>query len=465
MPTENIALNANTTKNYTPAVYRVCIVAALAGLLFGLDLGVIAGVIPFLKMDFHPTTVETEWVVSAVLAGAAIGAVTAGFLTRKYGRKNVLIISVIIFALACLASSLSIGPADLISYRFVLGFSIGLASFTAPIYLSEIAPAEIRGKLVAFYQLMITIGILAAFISDKALSAGAHWRLMLAVLIIPAVIMLIFAFKLPKSPRWLMLVNREKEAKEVLKIVRVHENLIDEEILEIKESLLQKTSVLELLSNKNFIRVFLLGIVLQAMQQLTGFNIMLYYAPEIFQHIGFDSIGAALWGTVSVGFANMIFTFVAIAFVDKIGRKPLLLTGFILFGICMILTGIMLYVKTPAAFTIAIISLFVAIFAYSMSIGPMMWIYCSEIFPLRGRDLGMAGATVSNWIFNMIIGATFLSLLASLGITTTFIMYGVFCVIFFFVCIWIVPETKNVPLEKIEQNLMSGKKLRDIGKK
>jgi len=157
MPIENIAQKANTTKNYTPAVYRVCIVAALAGLLFGLDLGVIAGVIPFLKMDFHPTTVETEWVVSAVLAGAAIGAVTAGFLTRKYGRKNVLIISVIIFALACLASSLSIGPADLISYRFVLGFSIGLASFTAPIYLSEIAPAEIRGKLVAFYLLMFTV--------------------------------------------------------------------------------------------------------------------------------------------------------------------------------------------------------------------------------------------------------------------------------------------------------------------
>jgi MFS transporter, SP family, galactose:H+ symporter len=166
----------NKKEHYKPAVYVICIVAALAGLLFGLDLGVIAGVLPFLKADFNPSNLQLEWIVSAVLAGAAIGAAVAGIFTRKYGRRNILLVSVFIFAISSFLCSITAGPADLIIYRFILGFSIGIASFTAPIYLSEVAPCHIRGKLVAVYQLMITIGIFVAFLSDKALSGGSHCR-------------------------------------------------------------------------------------------------------------------------------------------------------------------------------------------------------------------------------------------------------------------------------------------------
>jgi MFS transporter, SP family, galactose:H+ symporter len=286
---------------------------------------------------------------------------------------------------------------------------------------------------------------------------------MLGILIAPAIIMLICLFFLPKSPRWLMLVNREKEAKKVLRKTRVYEEEINVEIENIRQSLTVSHSLKQLLRNKNFVRVLLLGIALQAFQQLTGYNIMLYYAPEIFKHAGFASVSGQLWGTVLVGFFNMIFTFVAIIFVDKIGRRPLLLAGFALFAIAMITTGIMFTIATPLAHYIALVSLFVVIFAYSMSIGPIVWIYCSEIFPLAGRDFGMMGATVSNWIFNMIIGATFLTLLSSIGISTTFIIYGVLCIIFVSIGIKIFPETKNIPLEKIEENLMAGKPLRKIG--
>ncbi|MCP4176558.1 MAG: sugar porter family MFS transporter [bacterium] len=456
-------MSTKTKEHFKPAVYVICIVAALAGLLFGLDIGVISGVLPFLKVDFHPSNIQLEWVVSAVLAGAAIGAALSGIFTRKYGRRNILLVAVFIFGVSSFLCAIAVGPTDLIFYRLILGFSIGIASFTAPIYLSEVAPYHIRGKLVAIYQLMITIGIFLAFLSDKALSGGGHWRLMLGILLIPAAIMFVCLFFLPKSPRWLMLVNREDEAKKVLQKTRVHEEQIKNELDDIKQSLSVTHSLKQMLSNKNFIRVFLLGIALQAFQQLTGYNVMMYYAPEIFKHAGFASVSGQLWGTVSVGFFNMIFTFIAIALVDKIGRKPLLLAGFALFAVAMIITGLMFMLDTPTAHYIALITLFIVIFAYSMSIGPIVWIYCSEIFPLAGRDLGMAGATVSNWVFNMIIGATFLSLLSSVGISTTFIMYGVLCVIFFFIGIRIFPETKNVPLEKIEENLMSGKPLKKIG--
>ncbi len=460
----SLMCEANVRKvKFKPAVYGISIVAALAGLLFGLDIGVISGVLPFLKADFNPSNVQLEWVVSSVLAGAAIGALLSGIFTRRYGRRNVLLIAVLIFGVSSFFSSISFGPFDLICYRFVLGFSIGIASFTAPIYLSEIAPYSIRGKLVAMYQFMITIGIFIAFLSDKALSGGAHWRLMLGVLVIPAVIMFICLFFLPESPRWLMLVKREKDARKVLEKVRNSSEEIEKELNDIRTLSNTSSKILTLLSNKNFVRIFILGIVLQAFQQLTGYNIMMYYAPEIFKHAGFTSINGQLWGTVSVGFFNMIFTLVAIFFVDKIGRKPLLLTGFALFAASMIITGIMFRIDTPEANFVAIITLFIVVFAFSMSIGPIIWIYCSEIFPLAGRDLGMTGATVSNWVFNMIIGATFLSLLSSIGISTTFIMYGVLCIIFFFVGLAIFPETKNIPLEKIEENLMAGKPLKRIG--
>ena len=462
----NITLSKERNGSSAKITFFVCFLAALAGLLFGLDIGVIAGALPFISDEFQITNHQQEWVVSSMMFGADVGAVGSGWLNFRIGRKYSLMIGAVLFVVGSLASALAPNVDVLIIARVLLGLAVGIASYTAPIYLSEIAPERIRGSMISMYQLMITIGILGAYLSDTGFSYTGAWRWMLGVITIPALLLLIGVFFLPDSPRWLAARGSNEKARRVLEKLRDTSEQAKRELDEIRESLKIKQSGWALFkSNPNFRRTVYLGILLQVMQQFTGMNVIMYYAPKIFGLAGFASTTQQMWGTVIVGLVNVLATFIAIGLVDRWGRKPTLKLGFLVMAIGMGVLGTMLHlgVETMAAKYFAIAMLLIFIVGFAMSAGPLIWVLCSEIQPLKGRDFGITVSTATNWIANMIVGATFLTMLDTLGNANTFWVYGALNVVFIFITIALIPETKNVSLEHIERNLMKGKALRDIG--
>ncbi|MEB6337389.1 sugar porter family MFS transporter [Serratia rhizosphaerae] len=446
--------------------FFVCFLAALAGLLFGLDIGVIAGALPFITNEFQITAHQQEWVVSSMMFGAAVGAVGSGWLSYRLGRKYSLMIGAVLFVIGSLCSAFAPNVEVLVVSRVLLGLAVGIASFTAPLYLSEIAPERIRGSMISMYQLMITIGILAAYLSDTAFSYSGAWRWMLGVITIPALLLLIGVFFLPRSPRWLASRGRHEEARQVLDMLRDTTEQAKAELDEIRESLKIKQGGWSLFKdNKNFRRAVYLGILLQVMQQFTGMNVIMYYAPKIFDLAGFASTSQQMWGTVIVGLVNVLATFIAIGLVDRWGRKPTLKLGFLVMAVGMGVLGTMMNIgiASTAAQYFAVLMLLMFIVGFAMSAGPLIWVLCSEIQPLKGRDFGITCSTAVNWIANMIVGATFLTMLNSLGSAHTFWVYAALNLLFIVLTIVLIPETKNISLEQIERNLMSGKALRDIG--
>lgn len=448
--------------------FFVCFLAALAGLLFGLDIGVIAGALPFITNDFKIDSHVQEWVVSSMMFGAAVGAVGSGWMSWKLGRKKSLMIGAILFVIGSLCSAVAPNVEVLIISRIILGLAVGIASYTAPLYLSEIAPEKIRGSMISMYQLMITIGILGAYLSDTAFSYSGAWRWMLGVIVIPAILLLIGVFFLPDSPRWYAAKRRFHDAERVLLRLRDTSAEAKNELDEIRESLQVKQTGWALFKeNNNFRRAVFLGVLLQVMQQFTGMNVIMYYAPKIFEIAGFANTTQQMWGTVIVGLVNVLATFIAIGLVDRWGRKPTLLLGFLVMALGMGILGTMLHIgiHSQEAQYFAVAMLLMFIIGFAMSAGPLIWVLCSEIQPLKGRDFGITVSTATNWIANMIVGATFLTMLNTLGNAPTFWVYAGLNVFFILLTLALIPETKNVSLEHIERNLMSGKKLRDIGQK
>jgi MFS transporter, SP family, galactose:H+ symporter len=448
-------------------VWMTCAMAALAGLLFGLDIGVIAGALPFIAKDFQVNDHTQEWIVSSMMVGAAVGALAAGWLSFRLGRKYSLLLGAALFIVGSLLCASAPNPAFLIGSRFVLGVAVGIATFTAPLYLSEIAPGEVRGAMVSAYQLMITVGILIAFLSDTAFSASGAWRWMLGVVAIPAALFLLGVLTLPRSPRWLMMKGRSEDARKVLNSLRAETAVVEQEMKDIARQLEVKEQGFALLrKSRDFRRSLALGVMLQVVQQLTGINVVMYYAPRIFGMAGYSGHQAQLWGTVIVGAVNVVATFIAIGLVDRWGRRPILLTGFgvMTFGMGALGWLLKLGVATHAQQLLAVAMLLLFIAGFAMSAGPMIWILCSEIQPIKGRDFGIAASTFTNWVANTIVGATFLSMLNSFGHAQTFWLYAALNAAFIAFTFWFVPETRGVPLETIEQNLLAGKRLREIGR-
>ncbi|WP_279157416.1 sugar porter family MFS transporter, partial [Obesumbacterium proteus] len=389
------------TRSNASLTFFVCFLAALAGLLFGLDIGVIAGALPFISETFQITSSQQEWVVSSMMFGAAVGAVGSGWLNFRIGRKYSLMIGAILFVVGSLFSAFAPDVEILILSRVLLGLAVGIASYTAPIYLSEIAPEKIRGSMISMYQLMITIGILAAYLSDTAFSYTGAWRWMLGVITIPAILLLIGVFFLPDSPRWLAARGSDEKARRVLEKLRDTSEQAKNELDEIRESLKVKQSGWALfINNKNFRRAVYLGVLLQVMQQFTGMNVIMYYAPKIFDLAGFASTSQQMWGTVIVGLVNVLATFIAIGLVDRWGRKPTLILGFIVMALGMGTLGTMMNIGISSVFAqyFAVIMLLIFIVGFAMSAGPLIWVLCSEIQPLKGRDFGITCSTATNWI-------------------------------------------------------------------
>ena len=442
--------------------------AALAGLLFGLDTAIISGALKFISQQFglqHKVYLQS-YVVSCVLLGAVIGTIFAGVLCRIIGRKIVIIISGILFALGSLLSSTSNSVDALIFYRTLLGISVGMAVLTTPIYLSEIAPKETRGKIISLYQIMVYTGILLAYLIDTYFSYTGNWRWMLGVIAIPAIFMATFTVFLPRSPRWLMMANRSDKALAVLKKIR-RANDIDSEMKEIKAAVsVKKANVLSLLRNKHLLKVTILGIVLQFLQQFTGINMVLYYAPKIFSLTGLHTNSQQMWATVSVGLVNVLSCIGAVYFVDRWGRRPLMLYGFLGMTLSMIGLSLMYYVGPENSMSIQVLTItFIMLFliTFGFSAGPVVWILCAEIFPIGIRDLGMVAAVLTNWISNFVLALSFLNIIYGIGPALTFGGFALINLAGVFIINLLLPETKNVSLEKIENNLLLGKKLRYLG--
>jgi len=453
------------TLKHKPFVYIVGVTAALAGLLFGIDIGVISGALPFLQQDFHLSTIEQESIVSAILVGAVIGTLFSGFITRRYGRRFAILISALIFSVGSILSAFATSVAMLIAVRLFLGLALGLASFTAPLYLSEVAPKNIRGALIALYQLMITIGILAAFLSDTAFSTIGSWRWMLGLPFFPAFGMFLAVLMLPKSPRWLMLRGNKDQALAVLDKVR-HSHEVAGEIQEIEASLSINHSLRDMIKNPLFVKVLILGMMFQIIQQFSGINTVMYYAPTIFQMAGFATHIQQMWGTVAVGTVNVLTTIISIMLVDKLGRRPILYFGLCVTSISLFMLGYLFHIgiTTHVLQYAAVACLLLFIVGFAVSLGPIMWILCAEIYPLQGRDVGVTVTTATNWLCNAIIGFTFLSLLGKFGPHGTFWMFaGIGLLSLIFIRLF-VPETKDVSLEQIEANLFAGKSCRDLGR-
>lgn len=482
-------------------VYLIGGTAALAGLLFGLDIGVISGAQLYIQRDFAVTDRMLEYIVSALLWGAVAGALISGLFSNRFGRRRAILASGAVFVIGALACALAPTAPWLIGARLLLGIAVGMASFTAPLYLAEIAPQSVRGGLVSMYQLLITLGILMAFLGDTFLSSVAQaarpelpatlgpgdadakylasfvlsvahsagvWRLMLGLIVVPAVVMFVGVLFLPESPRWLFLHGLRDEAVAVFKRLRLDDVEIAAEAREIEKSASVPQSGRTLFAeNGNFRRAVFLGIGLQIVQQLTGINVIMYYAPRIFGMAGFESTRAQMWGTVIIGIVNVLATFIAIAFVDRIGRKPIMYAGFVTMGVALLSVGGLFHLglgQQRGLADLAVLALLVFIVGFAMSAGPIIWVLCSEIYPLAGRDFGITCSTGTNWIANAIVGMTFLTLVDGVGPGNAFILYGMFNVVFILFFLFFVPETKGVSLERIEANLLSGLPLRKIGR-
>lgn len=448
-------------------LFLASLLAAIAGLMFGLDIGVISGALNFIQDAFHPSEWMLSFIVSSMTLGAALGALCAGRSSAVLGRRMSLIISGFLFVAGALGCAMAQSVTHMIIGRFVLGMAIGIASFVAPLYISEIADETRRGRLISIYQLMITSGILLAFISDALLAYSHAWRWMLGIVAIPGALFLIGAFFLPNSPRWLMLKGKREAALSTLTELRGSVELAQREVNDIA----QQTSARQrgfslLLENMNFRRSVGLGIALQFIQQLTGINIVMYFAPRIFEVAGFGQSGQ-LWGTATIGLVNVLATFIAIGFADSWGRRSMLIVGFIIMALGMGALAILLSFGQTSNdmvhyLSVGVLLLFIIGFAFSA--GPMIWILCAEIQPLEGRDFGLACSTFTNWGANFVVSQTFLTLLTALGGSHTFWLYTAFNAAFILFTIVFVPETKGVSLETIERNLNAGKRLRDIGR-
>ncbi len=466
----NNTLNSDTIKTIQSStnaiIIKVCIIAALAGLLFGVDVAFVNGVLPFIERDFHLSLNDQGAVAGYLLLGAAVGALMSGYLSRLFGRKKILILAAFIFTFVTILAVLSTSFTVFLIARFIVGIAVGIASFIAPLYLSEIAPFAFRGRLVAIFQLMITIGIFVMFLSNAALMHTGSWRIMMLVIVIPSSLMLIGSFSLPESPRWMVLQDRINEARNILLHIRSSKEEAEFELNEIIATANKKSLNVKLLSNKFFIKVVILGVMLQILQQFTGINAVMYYSSQIFATAGFTNPSLA---TVIVGLVNMLTTIVAMKYIDNIGRKPILYFGLILMVISCMIIAYLFNLQTSGMVLSAfmqytlLIACLVFIFGFAVSLGPIVWILCSEIFPLDGRELGVTITTMVNWMCNAIIGAYSLNWFHTFGVGNTFFLFGICGILGLGLVKFFTPETKGITLEELENNLYADIPLKKLG--
>ena len=442
-------------KNY---VLLITSIAALGGLLFGFDTAVISGTTPFIKPYFDLDDIWLGWTVSSLLFGCIIGVISAGKPSDIFGRKKTLMAAALLFIVSAFGSALATRLSVFILFRIMGGLGVGIASMLSPMYISEISPPDRRGRLVSFNQLAIVIGILLAFISNALLvdTGVNNWRWMLAVMGLPALLFFISLFFAPESPRWLVQKGFSEKAGAILGKIngdaaaRLELQAIEESIKEEKNS----GSFSEVFSPR-MRPILIIGVFLCVFSQITGINSIMYYAPVIFQSIGAGA-SSAVFQTAIIGGGNLIFTFVAISLVDRLGRKPLLIGG--VSGMIISLTAIataFYFEKTEGYIILILILTYIA--SFSASVGAVTWVIVSEIFPNKLRSKAMSVSIVSLWIANFLLILVFPLMLNRLGGAAAFLLFDVMCVLLLLFTIFRVPETKGKSLEELEKILIKRK--------
>ena len=461
---KNNHLDSVNSYRHKIATWYAIGLSAIAGLLYGTDLGVISGALPLLNKEFNLTPLLEGWLVGSLMGGAVLGALVAGKISNYYGRKKAILISSIIFLAGVCFVVFTQSITVLFIGRVFLGIGVGISSFAAPLYVSEIAPKEVRGKAISIFDFMISFGILATFFCNWLFSYLESWRAMFAVLFVPGILLFIGTLMVPKSPRWLASKGRDQDALNVLKEIRATHQEAERELLDIHENII-KTGTHKgfklFISNKNFRRSVGLGISLQAIGQFTGISIVLVFAPKLFEMAGFVGLQNQLLSTVLLGVVKVVSNIVAFMIIDKCGRKPMLYGGFLTIAIGLGLVAYSLFYTVPFC---SLIGLVLFMIGFSFSGGPVVWTLSSEIQPLQGRDFGIGCSTLTNWLLNMILGTYFLVAVSKFGAGETFTFLAILNFLFLFFFYYFVPETKNVPLEHLEKNLLDGQPLRDLGK-
>ncbi len=435
---------------------RIAALAGLGGLLFGYDTGVIGGAQLFIQKDFHLSSFSDEVLVSCVLIGAIVGSLVAGWLVTRAGRRVAIMTSGGLFVLGSIAAAAAPNAGSLDAARIVVGVAIGIVSVAAPLYVAEMAPAERRGSLVAIYQLAITIGIFAAYLVDEAFAHDEAWRAMFAIGVVPAALLVIGMRGLPESPRWLVERGRRDEAALVLGQLGADDTGVKAELATIDAAREQDSGAgWRAVLGRAARAALVIAVGLALIQQLTGINTVIYYAPRIFKAAGLGSSSAAIWASVSVSVVNVAATFIAIRFVDRVGRKPLLMMG--ITGMIVALGALaLLFAGTTNAdgFSVhdalTIGALWVYVISFAFSLGPIVWIMISEVFPQPVRGPGNGIATMAGWAGNLVVSLTFLSLIDALGETGTFALYGAIGIASLVFIRRRVPETKGRTLEEIQ---------------
>jgi sugar porter (SP) family MFS transporter len=444
---------------------------ALGGLLFGYDTGVISGAILFIPKDFKLSPFLTGAIVAALLLGAMVGSALAGRLSDRMGRRRLIIIAAVVFTAGALLAALAPSIAVLILARFVLGLAVGSAALVVPLYLSEIAPTEVRGAISSLNQLMIVAGILAAFIVNAILASSGNWRLMLGLAAVPSVILLAGMMFMPETPRYLVHAGEEEEARQVLEDLPGDDHP-EERIGEIREIEQQEGATgLSGLFRAKWVRpALLVATGLAVFQQLVGINTIIYYAPTTLTNVGFAKT-SAIYANLIIGVINVAMTVIAIRIVDRVGRKPMLYGGVAGMVASLVVLGVSLSaLATPhhpgdpaAIITLVCLATFIASFAATW--GPVVWVMLPEVLPLSVRGTAMGVAVFANWAANFVVAQSFPPLIKALDPGPVFLGYAALGLLAGLFVKMFVTETKGRSLEEIEADLqrVAGRKRRRQG--
>lgn len=439
-------------------IYFIAAVAATGGLLFGFDTGVINVALPSLREQLQLTPSQESMVVGAVLFGAMFGPFISGFLTDKLGRKKINVIASLIFVVGSILAAIAPDTNSLIAGRLLLGLAIGIVAATIPLYLAELSPKDKRGRMVTFFQLAITLGILLSYVVGYIFGDAENaWRLMFWAGFVPAIILFVGMLLVPESPRWLLTKGRNEEALKVLNQLRTPEDAVaeyNETLKLLKEEKLNKSNWMELFMPKLRIPLFI-GIGIFAIQQFSGINAIIYYSTDIFKSLFTDS--QATLATVGVGIVNSLATILGMQFLDKWGRKPLLYTGLIGTAVCLGTVGLAFFFESSLPASLRQMMLVGGIYTYiiffAISLGPLGWLLISEVYPLKIRGFASSMGSFNHWFFDLMVAISFpLMRATSLGKNGgIFFIYMLVVLLGLFFAKFVVFETKGLSLEDIEK--------------
>lgn len=457
-------------------VYFIAVIASLGGLLFGYDTAVISGTVGYFEEYFVLTPAEVGWGVASALVGCIAGCMLAGPLGYRYGRKKSLILCALLFFIGALGTALPVTFSHFVIFRIVGGIGMGIASFVVPVYLAEVSPRAKRGALGTFYQFAIAFGILLTYLINYLVQrSGTHewlvdmgWRWMFGLGGVPAVILLLVSWLLPESPRWLTQVGRHEECLRLLERINGERQRASEVHAEIKQDLASESNSTGIIAS-GMAGALMLAIALQILSQTTGINVVIYYATKLLSSIGTGDtssiLGNVFFQNVLIGLAVALSVFVAWYYIERAGRKPLMILGCISVAATLLIIGFAVYLQMTGVWLLAVIIVF--IFAFGGTIGPLTWILVSEISPNSHRASIVSIATVFFWLTNVVVAQTFPMmnddpyLVAKFHGAFPFFIYGGLTLIFLWVCYRFLPETKGRSLEEIGQHMKLNKSVNE----